>query len=276
MEFVSHDIPAPLARWIEAIFHYRGFQPDHSIERVVPTGHAFILFELDGYTRHTFDHQTHEPNGDYRGAWVSGVHDQYLSISAHQDSEMLAIQFRPYGAYPFLHLPMDELANRVVGGEALFDGELLRLRETLLGAPTSEAMFAAAERWLSQRYAESLVPPAGVVDAVAAVAANPGANLADAHAAFNGTGKHLIDLFRRYVGITPKVYQRILRFNEVFASIRDNGTIDWAQVANQCGYADQSHFIREFRRFSGFKPAEFIRAGVNNDEGNFFPLDREG
>ena len=83
-------------------------------------------------------------------------------------------------------------------------------------------------------------------------------------------------MFKRYVGLTPKVYQRVLRFNEVFVKIRENGTIDWAEVAVQCGYADQSHFIKEFRRFSGFKPAEFIQAGVDNDEGNFFPLDREG
>ncbi|MDJ0751861.1 MAG: helix-turn-helix domain-containing protein [Woeseiaceae bacterium] len=276
MEFVSHETIEPCADWIEAVFHYKGFEPDHSIERVVPTGHVFVLFELDGYTRHTFDNASLTPNADFRKAWVSGVHDEYLSISAHQDSEMFVIQFKPYGAYPFLKVSMDKLANRVVAGEDLLEGELMALRDELFAAPTSEAKFALADDWLTKRFSGEHVPPAGVVGAAAAIAEQPTAKLSQALDAFDGTNKHLIDLFRRYVGITPKVFQRILRFNDVFRRIRENGTIDWAEVANQCGYADQSHFIREFRRFSGFNPAEFIRAGVNNDEGNFFPLDREG
>lgn len=276
MQFVSHETKAPHADLIESIFHFRGFEPDHSIERVVPTGHVFILFELDGFTRHTFQNNSHEPKADYRGAWISGVHDEYISISAHQNSEMFVIQFKPYGAYPFLHVSMEGLANQVVAGAAVLDGELLPLREELLAAETSEAKFAVAERWLERRFSEAHLPSAGVINAVAAIEANPRAKLAEAIDAFDGTNKHLIDQFKRFIGITPKVYQRIIRFNDVFATIRENGSIDWAEVANQCGYADQSHFIREFRRFSGFNPAEFIRAGVNNDEGNFFPLDREG
>ncbi len=276
MEFVSYETKAPLSDWVEAIFHYKGFEPDHSIERVVPTGHVFVLFELDGFTRHTFDSDSLKPNADFRKAWVSGVHDEYLSISAHQDSEMFVIQFKPYGAYPFLKVSMDELANRVVAGSELLDGELLALRDALLEAPTSDEKFTLADDWLTGRFSDQHVPTAGVVDAVAAIAEQPTAKLTEVLDAFDGPNKQLIDLFRRYIGITPKVYQRVLRFNDVFARIRENGTIDWAEVANQCGYADQSHFIREFRRFSGFNPAEFIRAGVNNDEGNFFPLDREG
>ena len=46
MIFETHTLKAPLNKYIESIFHFKGFMPDHSIERVVPTGHLFILFEL--------------------------------------------------------------------------------------------------------------------------------------------------------------------------------------------------------------------------------------
>lgn len=276
MEYTVQELSPPNSTWVETIAHYKNFVPDHSVERVVPTGHVFVLFELDGYTRHTYDNESLVPNAKFRRAWVCGAHDEYLSISAHRESEMLFIQFKPFGAYPFLHTAMDSLANRVVDGAELFDGELLALRDRLFEAASTSQKLALAENWLSTRFSEQCLPARGVVNAVSTIAANPSAKLADALDNIEGTNKHLIDLFKRYVGITPKVYQRILRFNSVFTKIRENGSVDWAEVANQCGFADQSHFIREFRRFSGFNPSEFLRSGANNDEGNFFPLDREG
>ncbi|MEM9530422.1 MAG: AraC family transcriptional regulator [Pseudomonadota bacterium] len=276
MEFVPHSVAAPHAEWIETIFHYKGLEPDHSIERLVPTGHVFVLFELDGYTRHTYDNVSLQPNADFHKAWVSGVRDECLSISAHSDSEMAVVQFKPFGAAPYLQMPMDQLTNKVVAGADLHAGRLLDLREALHATSSSEDKFALLTGWLDERYETAARPPDRLIEAVNAINENPTSNILDATCAFRGTQKTLIDQFKRFVGLTPKTYQRIVRFNEVFNEIREQGTINWAEVAYECGYADQSHFIREFRRFSGFKPADFLRAGLNNDEGNFFPLDRDG
>lgn len=276
MEFVPHAVAAPHAEWIETVFHYKGLEPDHSIERLVPTGHVFVLFELDGHARHTYDNESLQPNADFHKAWVSGVRDECLSISAHPASEMAVVQFKPYGAGPYLQVPMDQLANRVIAGTDLLDGHLVDLRDALHAAASSAEKFALLTAWLDERYEEAARPPDRLVQAVTAINENPTSNILDATCAFHGTQKSLIDQFKRFVGLTPKTYQRIVRFNEVFNQIREQGTINWAEVAYECGYADQSHFIREFRRFSGFKPADFLRAGVNNDEGNFFPLDRDG
>ena len=91
---------------------------------------------------------------------------------------------------------------------------------------------------------------------------------------YPNTQKHLIDQFKKYIGLTPKYYQRILRFNEILQQIQKKENITWTQIAYQCGYSDQSHFIKEFKHFSGFNPKEFIQEGFNHDETNFFPLDR--
>lgn len=76
-------------------------------------------------------------------------------------------------------------------------------------------------------------------------------------------------------GITPKYYQRILRFNEILQHIHQQENICWSNIAHACGYSDQSHFIKEFKHFSGFNPCDFIQQEFNNEEANFFPLDRE-
>ena len=106
MIFETHTLSPPIDRFIESVFHYKDFMPDHSIERVVPTGHIFIIFELDGMQRNTFDNETLKPNGTFTKVWISGMHRNYISISANQKSEMLVIQFKPFGAYPFFHFPL--------------------------------------------------------------------------------------------------------------------------------------------------------------------------
>ncbi len=276
MIFETHDLKPELADLVESIFHFKGFNPDHTIERVVPTGHLFIIFELDGIERNTFDNESLKPIQAFREAWVSGMHRNYISISAHDDSEMFVIQFKAGGAYPFLHFHLDSITEKVVPASDLLDGSLINLRKQLLQEETSQNKFAVAERWLEKRYREDFLPSESLMHIVRLLRDNPASKLADIVDSFSGTQKHLIDRFKKFVGLTPKTYQRILRFNDILVQMNAEVPISWAEIADRCGYSDQSHFIREFKHFSGFNPQEFIRQDFGHDESNFFPLDREG
>ncbi|MFK8016558.1 MAG: helix-turn-helix domain-containing protein [Gammaproteobacteria bacterium] len=274
MIFETHTPAAPYDQLIESIFHFKGFQPDHSIERVVPTGHVFLLFELDGYTRHTYDSTTLAPNAEFHKAWVSGLHSNHLSISAHDDSEMFVVQFKPGGAFAFLHQPMDKLADRVVSGKEFADKELFSTREKLLSAATSKEKFDVADRWLMDNYDASCLPPKPLLDVVETLDAQPTCKLNDLIQTFDGSQKHLIAQFKKYIGVTPKQYQRIVRFNGIFMEMQGDQFLSWSDIAYRCGYSDQSHFIREFKRFSGFVPEAFLKEEFDEETPNFFPLDR--
>jgi AraC-like DNA-binding protein len=93
---------------------------------------------------------------------------------------------------------------------------------------------------------------------------------------YHHSQKQLILNFKKYVGLSPKYYQRILRFNDILQKIHNREKISWAEVAYNCGYSDQSHFIKEFNHFSGFNPQEFIKREFNKEETNFFPLNKKG
>ncbi len=125
----------------------------------MPTGHVFLIFELDGIERHTCDNKPLEPSGTFRKAWVSGLHRNHLSISAHDDSEMFVIQFKAFGAYPFLQLPMQKIADRVVPGEQFSNKDLLTTRERLYAAATSKDKFAVADEWLHAHFDCGHLPP---------------------------------------------------------------------------------------------------------------------
>ena len=77
------------------------------------------------------------------------------------------------------------------------------------------------------------------------------------------TRKHLGNLFQQQVGLSPKSLARIHRFRGALALLNSgDGQVPWAELAEQCGYYDQSHLINEFRRFTGFSPVGARRAAT--------------
>jgi AraC-like DNA-binding protein len=64
-------------------------------------------------------------------------------------------------------------------------------------------------------------------------------------------------LFSRAVGLTPKTYCRVLRFQHVLRRAGTGGLSSLADLAIASGYSDQPHFNREFRELTGVTPAEY-------------------
>lgn len=247
--------------------------PGHSQERVVPTGHMYLLFELDDIPRNTFDNDTLEPLETFKKAWISGQQTHYITISAHEASEMFVVQFKACGATPFLHTNVHMLTNRVSCAVKIFGNEILSLREELLSGENPQKKFQIMDKWLENQFKESWEPPAPLLKLLEELKNKPVSKVSKVIDEYPNSRKHLIEQFKKYIGLTPKVFQRIIRFNEIFQKIKGNKQVAWAEIAYQCGYSDQSHFIKEFTHFSGFNPQEFIAQKFSNNENNFFPLD---
>jgi AraC-like DNA-binding protein len=77
--------------------------------------------------------------------------------------------------------------------------------------------------------------------------------------------KHFIDCFRREVGLTPKTFYRIRRFQDVLAGIQSRKAVAWADVACACGYYDQAHFVNDFVAFSGMNPSQYLERRLEED-----------
>lgn len=273
----THRPDSEIGKHIETFIYFKDFMPDHSKERVIPTGHIFIIFELDGFKRNTFDNETLEPLKEFTEVWVSGVHKNYITISAHEKSEMFVIQFKPSGAYPFLHFDLDEIGDRVLDAATIFGEEIVVLRKKLLQSGDLNDKYKIAEDWLKIRYDQTKQPPQVFQDVLQNIEIEKSANNFDnLFSNYPFTRKHLINQFKKYVGLTPKYYQRIVKFNEILTKIQKKEPITWAQLTYDYGFSDQSHFIKTFKRFSGFSPSEFIYEEFPQDDKNFFPLDREG
>lgn len=124
-------------------------------------------------------------------------------------------------------------------------------------ARTAEARLAALEVGLTERLPDE-GPPRVVLYGVEELGKGGGAaRLAEVAEAAGLSQRRFIELFRRHVGMGPKVYQRVQRFQRAVRLAHAGRRVRWSELALECGYYDQSHFVRDFREFSGMTPGEY-------------------
>lgn len=258
MIFKIHIPEPPLGNYISSFVYYKDYNPEHSIEKLLPDGSVNIIIELDEIKRYTFE-ESFTPKTKCIKAWISGMQNVPVYYSAVKSSRMFVIQFKASGSYPFLQLPLPELNNLIIDAELVLGNDILWLREQLLESSTPEFMFSHVENWLINRAKNSALPEAIVDFATTQIIQRPTLNSLKSIAAKSGySQKQFIEIFKKYVGLAPKSFQRIVRFNNVLAEITKQKKIDWSGISSDCGYYDQAHFINEFKYFSGINPTEYL------------------
>lgn len=258
MQFELRTPPYPLNQFVESVLFYEHYTPAHQIERLLPDGSLNLIVELNGVPQHIYDNQLLTPTHTHRNAWLSGMHSGYISIDSGKDAAMLIIRFLPQGAHPFLHLPVTELNDQVIEADLVFGQAVHQLREQLLGCPTTDQCFERVYQWLLARLKTDFLPPKAIIHGLQQIHRTPN-NLKVIQNQLGYSQKHLIALFKKYVGFRPKQYQQIARFNLALAQIAQGQKLQLTSLGYDCGYYDQAHFIKEFKKFAGFSPKRFIR-----------------
>jgi AraC-like DNA-binding protein len=171
-------------------------------------------------------------------------------------------------------MPLDELHDQEVGLDCLWGRLADELRERELAAPTSAAKCAAAEHYLLARTVRALERHPAVRFALRQLCGPGGQSVAAIADQTGLTARRLIEVFRREIGMPPKVFARVRRFQRAVQAIGGSGqAIDWADVAIGCGYYDQAHFIHDFRNFAGLTPSAYLRA--RTEHLNHVPFESE-
>jgi AraC-like DNA-binding protein len=172
-------------------------------------------------------------------------------------SRLLGVQFRPEGVTQLLRLPMCELTNSAI---ALDDFSLgwLRQIEQVREIPSLTQAIAEIDRILYRRAAQTATENDLISYAISEIERTAGS--ADIKGIANAMGCSTRQLQRRFkntVGISPKLFGRMQRFQGVLRAMT-NSTLDWVSIAIDCGYYDQAHLIRDFREFSGKTPSSLL------------------
>ena len=271
MLFLTHVPGPPLSGFVAWFWFYEGLTPDHPLERVLPDGSMELIINLRNEARHVFDPHNHRPLRSYRDGWLSGAHSKFIVIDTAAEGSMIGVHFQPGGAAAFLGLPLGEVRNSVVDLEALWSRTARELREQLLEAPSPAAKFQILETALRARWRGPACRHPAVRHALDCFLREPHLVAVGNVAAEAGLSpRRFIELFTAQVGLTPKVFCRVRRFQRVLGEVQRRRPVAWADVAVACGYYDQPHFIHDFQEFCGESPGEFLTERMEYP--NFVPI----
>ncbi len=239
-----HYRPAPpLDSFVSTIWYYAGYHQPHALERILPDGTLGFVVNLDDDQIRVYDRQDPSRCSSFAGAVITGARAEHFIIDTAEQHCVLGVQFRPGGAWPFLEAPADQLqgAHVPIGGG---------LRERILEARTPVARCRAMESILLDRARGRLELRPDIDAAIRKCEANsrPEEFLA----------RRFTERFRATVGLTPKTFARVRRFQSALRKISKGGDPDWLEIALSCGYYDQAHFNHDFRAFSGINPTTYL------------------
>ncbi|MCI0586067.1 MAG: AraC family transcriptional regulator [Planctomycetes bacterium] len=263
-----------LAPFVERLWHFDEIgdvgSPRFPRERALPTGSTTLVFRLSPEPIRLFEDARDEVGRTYGHSVVAGARSSFHLRDTSAPSWSVGAQFRPGGAAALLGFPADALSERHTPLEALWGEDAHRERERLLEARTPLARIARLEELLlSRRVIREFVDPS-VALALARLGAPGGCSIGRLARETGYSHRWLIGRFRRIVGLSPKVYARIRRFQGAIELAARGGSRGWAEVAVDCGFYDQAHLSREFQAFAGLPPGAY--APLSEDRPNHVPL----
>jgi AraC-like DNA-binding protein len=262
-----------LAPFIKSFWYACDPEATHRHQRILPTGRAQIVISLahDYLTdaSHPTDPLQHSP-----AAIFLGLFSHHQQIDAIDLTELIGILFHPGGTLAFFPANTHAFTNRETSLEDLWGNAAANLRNDLREAPTPARKFDLLDFALRHRLTESKtshrIP---TIDyALTHLHRSPGTTtIAELTRTTGLSPRRLSQLFREQIGVSPKLYCRIQRFQQAVQLMHRGADIHWSELALICGYYDQSHFINDFHAFSGLSPTSYSTA--NRPWANHIPLD---
>ena len=256
-----HQPAPPLDHFVECLWLWEGQTRPHALERILPDGSMQIVVNLAEDRIPLYHAETGAPCGHTRGVILCGPRSAFSVIGTAPQLSVFGFHFKPGGMLPFLRMPLDELQNCEIGLDCLWGRGADELRDRLLSAPSPEAKFAAAERWLAERAVRAFERHPAVAFALREVAGAPDSAVSGIVDRTGYSWRRFTELFRAEIGLAPKSFARVRRFQRAVQTIGGGASrIEGTDLALRCGYYDQGHFIHDFRAFSGLTPAMYLKS----------------
>ena len=248
--FTARAEPVPLARRVT--FEILFGEGDRYQSPLFADGNASIVFDL-GVTVHS---GVWVANASACGGKVIGPLRRVPPDARGELPAMVGVYLRTGQFSAFAPMPTREVTDHIVSLDQFWGGEALELLERLLPACEAERL-DLIERVLLRRMRCSVDRKTAIdVGGLASLVVEQRGRVSVETLA-NSAGvsrQRLTRVFREQVGVSPKTFCRLARFQSALHYARVGGGVDWASVACELGYTDQSHMIAEFREFSSLTP----------------------
>ena len=242
----------PLSQFADMLWYAADWKPPHSRERHMPDGSVSVIVLL---------HDERASASD--AAIVTGARSEASWLDTSEPQTVMGVHFKPGGAGPFFDVPVSELTNL---DAALADvAEAQFLHEQLLDAATPDARLDRLHDWLIERllrHRPRLEP--AIAWAVRQFERQPHVRISAVADHIGRSSRWFVERFAGDVGLTPKVFSRVQRFQFALRQLHAGAHADLADLAAAAGYFDQAHFTHDFRSIAGLTPTAYLAARTDH------------
>ena len=225
--------------------------------KLLPVNNIDIVLNFSAPTVYKYDGvKTTVPRFSF-----NGIRNQYCTLRQTGPVHSIGISFLPHGLYPLLKIPLSEFEDKTVDLQTAISEFSSKLEIELYPVKKTIETLAILEDCLVEFINPELILDTSLQNLFRMLASGL-ENNSDLTTFCEHHGIHqkkLERIFNQYVGVSPKRFFRISRFNSMVNQIIDKKYDDFTTLAHARSFYDQSHFIKEFKRFSGSSPSLFVK-----------------
>lgn len=201
------------------------------------------------------------------GPWLVGPRPATAFIRRDGELHLLGARFKHGTVSSLLPYPVKELEQRLVPLAGVWSEAYQTLSAALASQKTPGELVKSLDVALAALLAQARKPDPMIRKAVKLIAQHAGDLEVSAMAAELGVSRQTVKhKFDQHVGVSPKLYGKLRRFQVVLRRLASAQKVDWTRLAQESGYYDQAHLIREFNHFTGFSPQKFLKNLEKGDD----------
>jgi len=244
----------PVNNYVEHFLVCKGV-PAFSFERLFPNNKVEVFFNLGDANRGTMRSTDHF---DFKQTIISGLRSSSVQVLPGGYFYVVGLRFNLYGFYHLFKIPGSEISDTNCSAIDVLGKELGQLWQELGDTDDSFLMIRKMCGWIMNKIKRCDSLPLAWKRIETGLKVSRFNIKKELPELFGYSYKHSLKLFHQICGLHPKVIQRIYRMNNLLSHDEILKDPNWAGLAFQFGYADQSHLIREFKEFTGWTPSEFL------------------
>ena len=257
MQYHEFQPNSSLSKYVQTIWAMESENEQDPYPRslIMPDGIIEIIFY---YESPFFIYQDNIKQLQPEHAAVSMMR-KYIEIESTGKTGFIAVRFYPWGAYHFFNEPICNFLDTTIDGLKLWADDSKKIIMELKSLYTLEKRFKSVEQFLLNMLIKFQKTETKIEGVVKLIRNTKGIlNIDEVCNETGFTKKQLERKFLPIIGTTPKIFSRVCRFLNICHHLEEQKGKSLTQLAYDCGYFDQSHFINEFKEFSGFTPKDFF------------------
>ncbi|RPI16139.1 MAG: AraC family transcriptional regulator [Ignavibacteriae bacterium] len=245
-----------LSKYVDRIYFY-SFIGDGSLKKILPDGKTDLVFLTDSQVEYIIDNKLITA---YSGAYIQGMNRDLTKSRFINHVNVSGIRFLPCGIKALLGIPDKEIPNTPILLRDVIGNKAEELENKISEARTLNERKSILVSWIESMFAR-MIENNGILTHTVKII-NLGKGIERVNDIYNKSDslyKKMQRSFKESLGLSPKQYSRIVRFDNIHNELISMKEPDWMTLVSKYNFTDQSHLIKEFQYFTGDTPSEFFK-----------------